>query len=701
MTSLRFVLLASASMAFAPAALMAQSTADLIDLGTLTLEGAPDPTDPVAGYVADYAQTATKTSAPLLETPQSVSVITGEQIEDQGATTLGDTLGYTSGVTAQPYGTDPRFDSPTLRGFNASNGQYLNGLRILRELGAPSFEIYSLERIEVLKGPASVLYGAGIPGGVINQVQKRAHLTEFGEVGIGFGDPKATEAFVDANHVFSDTFAARVTAVGRDSEEDVEDLSNERKYLGLATRWTPTDQTDIQFLGSYQKDSPITPAGVPYGLVGVKSDEELRDFYVGDPTDDESERTTQNLGLEATHEFDNGWSVDLSYRQQQFDWDYTGFYVANSAASTDSIARGGINQSEESVTSNLDLRLRGNVQTGAISHDLLFGLDSRTYSLNETTEFMSADAIDFENPSYSGANLTAPWYIATKDLELTQQGIYAQDEMAWDNWRMSLALRHDQAEQSGTTWNNFGGTSDASQENEATTGRAGVTYVMPNGVAAFASFSTSFDPVIGTDIDGKKLDVTRGEMWETGVKYQPEGFKGSFQASYYEIQQYNLTASTTRNGVSGLTQIGEAFSKGVELEGSVDLADGWNIRAAYAWNDATQTAGDNAGKELPNAPMHNSSLWVNYAFDGGTFDGLTLGGGARYLGERYGDAANAYALDAVTLYDVQAAYEITDNAHVSLNVSNLTDEAYVANCGSFGCYYGDGRTVQARLTYKW
>ncbi|WP_299970305.1 TonB-dependent receptor plug domain-containing protein [uncultured Roseobacter sp.] len=158
---------------------LAQSTADLFDLGELVIEGAADPTAPVAGYVAPTAQTATKSGRPVLETAQSISIVTGEQIEDQGATTLGDTLNYSAGVLGQPFGTDPRFDSPTIRGFDAGNAQYLNGLRILRDFGAPSFEIYSLERVEILKGPASVLYGSGIPGGADQSGSETSAAAEF------------------------------------------------------------------------------------------------------------------------------------------------------------------------------------------------------------------------------------------------------------------------------------------------------------------------------------------------------------------------------------------------------------------------------------------------------------------------------------------------------------------------------------------
>ncbi|MFS4437969.1 TonB-dependent siderophore receptor [Paracoccaceae bacterium GXU_MW_L88] len=705
-TATQLSLLAGASLSTLATFAQAQNTADLFMLDELVINSTIDPTAPIAGYVADASISANKTGTPILETPQSVSVITGAQIEDQGATTIGDTLGYTSGVTAQPFGTDPRFDSPTLRGFNSANSQYLNGLRIMRDFGAPSFEIYSLERVEVLKGPSSVLYGAGNPGGIFNQVQKRAQYGDFGEVGIGVGDPKATEGFVDWNRGLSENFAARLTAVARDTEEDVEELTNERGYVGLATRWQVTPTTELQFLGSYQTDTPITPAGVPYDLLGQIDDGTLRSFYVGDPADDFSDRTNRNLGFELKQELAGGWQLNSNFRYQNFDWEYRGFDLDHEVLDGDTITRGIINQFEDSETYNLDSRVTGTVTTGAVTHDLMFGVDIRRFEDENRTEFADAGTISVSNPVYEGADIQAPWYIGAKDLTVEQIGIYAQDTLKVDNWTVGMALRHDWAEQSGTAYSNYNGTSDAGQEDEATTGRIGVSYLFANGIAPYISYATSFDPEIGVDGDGNALEPTEGKQIEAGVKYQPTNFDGFFTASVYKIEQTNLSRSVEEevNGdtIAVTRQIGEAESIGFELEGSVSLNDNWNIRGAYTWNETEQKEGANDDNWLANAPKHNASLWANYTFsDGTTLEGLTLGAGVRYIGERYGEDANIYKMDDVTLVDAQLAYDLTDDASFSLNVSNVADEEYVATCTAFSCYYGDGRAYQARLNYKW
>lgn len=704
--TLRTLLLAGASLSALACAAHAQSTADIVVLDEIVVEGYDDPTAPVAGYVARNAQTATKTGTSLVDTPQSISVITGEQMEDQGSTDLGDTLRYTSGITAKPFGTDPRFDNPTIRGFEGKNAQYLNGLRLVREFGAPSFESYSLERVEVLKGPASALYGAATTGGMINQIQKRAYNTDFGEAGLGFGNPKASEAFVDLNRALSDTLSLRLTAVARDTEEQIEELTNERRYLGLATRWTPTDRTTVQVLGAWQEDTPITPALIPGTLVNQGNDDDLRSYHGGDPAYEDSDRLMRNIGIEARHEFSDSWAAEVSLRHQSFDWDYRGFYVTG--ASGDTVTRGASATSETSLTQAFDARLSGVFDTGAVTHSVLVGADYLRYSLRESTAFMFASNSSLSNPTDGSSTIGATWYTEANDLTMTQRGLYAQDELTLGNWMATVALRRDWTEQSGDAvfFNDYASPKDSAfdlaREDAETTGKAAIGYRFDTGVTAYLSYATSFNPTIGANNNGTTFVPTRGTQWELGAKYQPLGYDALFTVALFDLVQENLSTPTTSNGVGDYDQIGEAHSWGVELEATADLGNGWNLRGAYTWNETEQTEGDNKGKQLVQAPETVAALWASYRFDGASaLDGLQLGGGLRHTGERYSDAANTTKLDAYTLLDLQASYALADNANLSVNLNNVTDKAYVANCGSFGCSYGDGRAVQARVTYNW
>jgi len=688
----RIALFAGASLLALHAAAFAQDAATT-ELNEIVVSGEGDPTAPTEGYVAKDAAAGTKTATPVLETQRSVSVVTRDEIDDRGAQTLGQALSTTAGVIGEPFGADPRFDSPVLRGFDMRQAQYLNGLRLMRSSGAPSYDIYGLERVEVLKGPASSLYGSGTPAGVINMVQKHAQFKDAYEAGTGVSIDGDAEVFIDANKALSDTFAARLTGKLSQTEEDIDELTNKRGYLGLATRWSPTDATTVDFLASYQKDAPITPAGIPFDLTGQGNDDSLRDLYIGDPAIDESDRRMINIGYELHHEFDNGWALDQSARFQKFDWDYTGFYVSGFTAPS-TVNRGVIFQDEDTWTANLDTRFSGEVDTGAIDHKLLFGLDLRKYGDNTTTEFASASDLDITSPT--SATVAAPFYTKTDDLTLEQVGIYAQDELSFDKWRATLGIRHDWTDQQGTS-----GTTVIDQQDSATTGNVGLSYLFDSGLAPYVSYATSFDPVIGTDIDTNTLKPTTGEQWEVGLKYQPTSFDGLFSIALYDLTQDNVSVTVTEGGVSGIRQIGQVKSRGIEIEGAAEIAMGWSVKAAYSYNDAEQV-GTNDGKMPANMPRHSGSVWLAYDFAEDTaLAGLSVAGGIRYIGERFGDNANTYELDPVALVDLAAKYKVTDKATLAVNLNNLTDETYVANCGSFGCYYGAGRSVMGTLTVRW
>lgn len=695
------LLLAGAStLALLPSVNYAQEDQAVYDLGTIVVTATTDTTAQAQGYVTDYTQSATKSDTPIVEMPQSVSVVTAQQIQDQNASTLGEALRYSPGVLGDPYGVDPRFDSPTIRGFEARGSQYVNGLRQLRYMGAPAYETYALQQIEVLNGPNSTLYGAGSPAGIINQVQKRAQNFDFGEIGIGFDDNGSSELFFDFNRTVSEDLAFRFTGIGKDFKSQVEEIGNERGYLGFAARWMPTDRTTVDIIASYTKDAPISPPGVPFALTGQGNDKYLREFYAGEEDWDRSDRKMFNLGSELSHELDNGWTLSQGFRYEKFDWEYYGHYVTGTANGDTEITRGANHQIENTTGISLDTRLSGEVFTGNVAHKLLFGLDLRRYEADTVTEFYNAGAgvsnLDWLNPNYGSIPTGAPWYISTPDVTQTQVGVYAQDEMSFDRWQVSLAMRYDWAKQEGTSFTNFAGVGDIDQQDESLSGRAGLGYEIAPGTLIYGNYSTSFDPEIGLDGAGNQLEPTKGKQFELGVKYQPEGFNGLFTGAIYDLRQENLTVNL--GGALGRRQVGEVTSRGVELGAVAELGEGLNLRASYAYNTTEQIdpSGANNGNELPNAPDHLASIWLDKDFG----NGYRMGGGVRFIGKRKGDLANTYALDAVTVVDLAIGYS-RDNMEASLNVDNLFDKVYLANCGSFGCYYGEGRTVSAKVSYKW
>ncbi|MFG6081026.1 TonB-dependent siderophore receptor [Paracoccus litorisediminis] len=690
--SYRFALLAGTSLLALALPALAQDapTAETVVLDEVVL----DATAPTQGYVVPTTQIATKTNTPVLETQQSVSVITRQQIEDQGAQNMTQALRYTAGVTAEPFGADPRFDQPRMRGFDVSNSQYLNGLHLIRDFGAMSLDLYGLERVEVLRGPSSALYGSGSPGGIINMVQKHAQPEDFSEAGVSYGTHGNASVFFDMNRAPSDTLAWRLTGNLANEQEQVEELENQRGYLAGALRWELDDVSTLDVMLSYQKDKPLSPTGVPHALTDIGDADDLRELYAGYPDEDDSDRRMLNLGVEYKRELDNGWRLEQGFRYQKFDWDYTGFYVTGLTG--DMIGVGSTYQDETSDTVQVDTRLIGEAVTGAATHRLLFGLDVSRWSGRNATDFGTAPSLNWRNPDYSVPAPRSTWYNLVNDISLEQIGVYAQDEISWNNWRASLALRHDWAQQSGTAWNNFGGETDVSQKDEATTGRVGLTYLFDNGVAPYVSYATSFEPEIGPDNKGDTLKPTEGKQWEAGVKYQPEVIDALVTLAVYDLKQTNVTRNM--GGDIGNIQIGEVHSRGVELEGTAELAEGWDIRASYAYTDARQKGGAEDGRRMPDTPYNSASLWLDRDFG----NGFRLGGGIRYVGERDGVGADwlPTKVDGFTVGDVAASYT-RDNIVASINVFNITDEAYISSCSGFGCFYGDGREVLAKLTYKW
>ncbi|GGA86250.1 ligand-gated channel [Brucella endophytica] len=663
-----------------------------------------DPKAPVKGYVANSSASATKTGTPLVETQQSVSVVTRDEIEARNTQTLGGILNYTPGVVGEPYGADPRFDAPVIRGFNGGQAQFLNGLRMMRTAGAPAVDVYGLERVEVLRGPASVMYGQGNPGGLINMISKRPVFESFGEVGLQGGSYETFGGFFDLGGPVKESpdWAYRLTGLARTAGAQTDSLDNDRYFFAPALTWKPDEDTKLTILTSIQHDNPSSPSGLPPQYTIDSSGYRLpRDFYVGDEGFDESGRTLTNLGYELEQRLGETWTFRQNARYTNFDWEYQSLGMSSLGLLADgrTLRRNATFQDERLNTFNIDNNLQAEFETGGLEHKVLLGLDYRYFDNNVRTQFFQATPLDVLNPVRGPVSLISQTLDTTVDSDMSQIGLYAQDELAFGNWRATLALRQDWAKTSGTSANGLSGAvRSLDQDDHKLTGRAGLSYLFDNGLAPYISYSTSFEPVAGADArTGNPFEPTKGEQVEAGIKYQPEGWNGFFAAAVYDLRQENVLR--TINGVS--TQIGEVHVRGVELEGVASLAQGLDLRAAYTYTDAEIGEGADDGNRVENVPEHAASLWLNYSFDENTaLKGFGIGGGVRYVGQRYGNSANTYDLDAVTLLDAALTYS-KDGYKASLGVQNIADKDYVASCSSFGCYYGDGRTITGKLTYSW
>ncbi|UUX48883.1 TonB-dependent siderophore receptor [Nisaea acidiphila] len=676
---------------------------------------------PVEGYIATTSASATKTGTSLLETPQSISVVTRDQVESQGAQSVVQALRYSSGVAAEIRGSATRYDIPYIRGFGAPSDpiQYQDGLRMLRGPGyaLPQVEAYGAERIELLKGPSSTTYGSAMPGGLVNVITKKPTEEARGEVEFLVGSHERYQAAFDVSGPANEdgTILYRLVALGRDSETQVVHTEEQRAYIAPSLTWNATDDTSVTLLTSYQKD----PEGGYYGILPTTGSlwdspagaQISRDFNDGDPAFHEFDREQVSLGYEFEHRFDDTWLVRHNLRYLSVDSIADDVATLSLASDGHTINRYALATDESASGIASDLQAQAEFDTGPVRHTTLVGFDYQYLDSSQVRDFGLAPSIDYLDPEYGIATDLTLSAFTDQDQTIAQAGLYLQDQASFGNWTVLLGGRFDHVR---TDTDNNLTSSNQSQNDNAFSWKSGVVYSFDNGVAPYASYSTSFLPVSGTDYLGDALDPTTAKQYEIGVKYQPQSFNGLFTLAYFDITQEDVVTS-----VSPISryQTGEVRSRGIEAEAKVALTERTNVIAALTYTDAevTESVGFDEGDSPVAIPDILASLWVDHRIEESFLDGVTIGGGARYVGESVGGySPNAFTVGATrldmpsyTLFDAMVAYDLgtlsdrLDGVSAQLNVANLTDETYVTCLANNFCNYGNGRTVYATLKYRW
>lgn len=674
---------------------------------------------PVDGFVAPTTTTGTKTDTPLIEQPQSVSVVTRDQMDAQGAQTISQALRFTAGVLPEVR-PSPRFDSVFVRGFGgqgtgAAFVNFLDGLRMGRgvNFAVPNVNPWMLERIEVLRGPASVLYGQTSSGGIVNLVTRRPTETPTGDVRLELSSHERLQAAFDFGGPLTGdgTVLYRLTGIGSTGNTQYDFTREDRIAFAPAITWKPSADTTLTVLAGYQYDPEagfynfVPAAGTvlpsPHGGIGSS-------FFGGDPNFQRESKTQYSLGYQFEHRFDSVWTVRQNARYMRINSDRDVISVRSVAADGRTATRAATRAREQADTFAIDNQVQASFSTGAFSHTLLAGLDWAHTDARSNLGTGAAPALDLFNPIYY-RNIAIPALNRTTQ-NTDQVGLYLQDQVAFDRLRLNFGLRYDWAESETTTHAN---NRTASQSDDKLTWRVGALYLFDNGIAPYATYSTSFLPNSGTmapQRGGGTFDPTEGELYEVGVKYQPRGMNSFVQVSAYQITQTNvLTRDPDYNNFSVTT--GEIRSRGIEVEGRASLDSNLDLILTYAYTDAEITQSNNPGVEgnrVPQVPHHMASAWVDYRFTGGALRGLGLGAGIRYVGKTYGDEANSFTVDAATLFDAAIRYNLgtvdprLEGLQLTLNASNLADKEYVASCSSTNaCYFGSRRFVTAGLRYSW
>ena len=647
--------------------------------------------------------TALKVEAPLVETPRPASVVAQEELEERNVQSLDETFRYRAGVRSGHFGDDNDTDWFKIRGFDQAT--YQDGLRIYRE-GFYQWlpETYGLERVELLKGPASILYGEAPPGGVINAISKRPTDETQGEVQVQAGTDAHRQLGVDTSGPVGNSRDVRYRLVGlyRDGEGDLDFTENERYYLAPSLEWDITGRTTVTLLASFQKDDaiPINPFKLPFGTVQStpfgKVDPSTN---YSEPGYDTNERTQSSLGYALRHQISDVWRFEQDLRYSRLDLLLrSSFIFFQTQANPREGQRGLVYRDGEIDSWTVDNRLVGNWFTERTENTLLFGVDYQ--DLNNKGQQNGAggftffgDPIDLFDPQYGNFTPVTAADLIVTEIDKQQTGYYLQHQLRLDDrWVFLAGARYDQAEVDNI--NRDANTRQEADDNQLSLS-GGIMYLAANGVSPYLSYTESFQPIAGTDGNGDLYEPRTGEQTELGVKIAPRNLDGYVTAAVYRIEEEN-SLGTSQGGFQ--IQDRERTTEGFELESVSYLTDQLELTAAYTYNSAKVREQATAGSErqAPLIPRHQSSAWLDYRFTD-LAPGLKVGAGARYVGET---RDGAIEVPSYTVFDMMAQYTFAPRWQAQLNVTNLADREYVASC-DFWCYYGASRSVVGSISYRW
>jgi iron complex outermembrane receptor protein len=745
--------------AFSLIAQAEESAEQVLELDTLNISGELDsPVGEDQGYVAKNSRSATKTNTPLNETPRSVSVVTQQQMKDRNVQTVSDALRYSAGIQAGYFGEDNKQDWFILRGFKqANNGLFQDGVRVYSS-GFYSWQVdpYMLERVEVLKGASSVLYGQSTPGGIINLQSKRPNAEVNDEAGIQYGSFGRKQLQFDVGGKLDEQgdVLFRVAGLSRDAGTQVDDVDAERLLLAPSMTFNFNDDTSLTLLASFQKDNSdpqlqFLPAeGTLYkGSSGYID----TDTAVGNPDYEKFDRTQYTLGYELNHRLSDSWDFQQNFRYGQLDVDLRQMYYAGhsidllrSAASSlaggatsglafnfafgvvsglypdlndpsrQKIMRGLTYTDGQADNLSLDNRLVNYWSGDALESTFLVGVDYQLLNIDEESfgsDPLIREPLNIYNPSYDSVNLvrlgaTGLNPVTAADLQdkrtrADQLGIYVQEQLKIDDrWVFLLGGRYDNARSDIDNR-----TTDVHKNirDEEFTWTTGAAYVADNGLTPYVSYSEFFLPVADLNpTTGDPYEPESGAQKEIGLKYQPEGFDGSFNLALFELTQQNVRKTEAGNV---RTQLGEVRSRGLELEASAEVIDNLSLVGSVTLIDAETTKTTNLaqaekGKMPSQVADRLASLWATYRFSDGLLNGFGIGVGARYTGESYGDNRETESLrvPSYTLYDAMISYKLEDLTF-QVNANNVTNKEYVATCDYY-CWYGNRRNVIVSASYE-
>jgi iron complex outermembrane receptor protein len=656
------------------------------------------------GYVATSSSAGTKTNTPLIETPQSISVVTKKELEDRNVQTLKDAVNYTPGVTTTAFGYDPRFDAFSIRGFDVTyTGIYRDGLRQGGgNFAIPKIEPYGLESVSILRGPASGLYGLGSPGGIVDVTTKRPTQTPFGEVQLQAGNYDRYQGSFDVGGPVpgSDQLYYRLTGLLRDAKTWFPGNDDDRAYIAPALTWKPNLDTTFTILSEYQTSRTAASIGNTR-----TADGKLTNIYSNDPAFSAMDQKQFRIGYAFEHNVDDTWTVRQNFRYYQVSTDAKYTQIDSIDDATQTASRSAWRIVDNLKTATLDNQAEAKFTLGSVKNTVLFGVDYSHSYYDDKIGYGPAPDLNLLTKNYGAQAIVSPAFSIFTKQSTDEVGIYAQEQARFGGFILTLNGRQSWVSQSTTT--TLDGT-PVTQKPSAFTGRAGLSYLFDSGVAPYVSYTTSFSPQTGVDVTGATFKPTTGEQTEAGIKYQMPNVPLLLTAAVFDIKQDNVLR-TDPSAVVFQAATGQVESKGLELEAKLALKPGFDLTAAYTHLNVVITRGnaDTTGNEYSGIPRDSFAAFGKYTFQSGTpVEGLGLGLGMRYIGANFGDDQNTFENAAVTLFDAVIDYDLGKfdrsfrGAYMRVNATNLFDKQY-ATCQSGYCYAGERRQVIGTLSYRW
>ncbi|HAJ6265878.1 TPA: ferrichrome porin FhuA [Escherichia coli] len=708
---------------------------------TITVTAAPAPQEsawgPAATIAARQSATGTKTDTPIQKVPQSISVVTAEEMALHQPKSVKEALSYTPGVAVGTRGASNTYDYLIIRGFAAdgqSQNNYLNGLKMQGNFYNDAvIDPYMLERAEIMRGPVSVLYGKSSPGGLLNMVSKRPTTEPLKEVQFKAGTDSLFQTGFDFSDALDDdgVYSYRLTGLARSANAQQKGAEEQRYAIAPAFTWRPDDKTNFTFLSYFQNE----PETGYYGWLPKEGTVEPlpngkrlpTDFNEGAKNNTYS-RNEKMIGYSFDHEFNDTFTVRQNLRfaqnkvSQKSVYGYgmcsDPLYSSNPSSSPcanvpqsqwgHTLTRQYVIDNEKLENFSVDTQLQSKFATGSVDHTLLTGVDFMRMRNDidswfgyagsvAPSDIYNLDRSDFDFGAHP--NPSGPYRVLLKQK---QTGLYVQDQAQWDKVLVTLGGRYDWADQSSFN-RDYGNKSD--RDDKQFTWRGGVNYLFDNGVTPYFSYSESFEPASQTDANGDLFAPSKGKQYEVGVKYVPEDRPIVVTGALYQLTKTNNLMADP-NGSLFSVEGGEIRACGVELEAKAALSASVNLVGSYTYTDAEYTTDTTYKGNTPaQVPKHMASLWADYTFFDGPLSGLTLGTGGRYTGSSYGDPANSFKVGSYTVVDALVRYDLARvgmaGSNVALHVNNLFDREYVASCfNTYGCFWGAERQVVATATFR-